>query len=122
MAAAGVKVLTNKKNNVKKGLVFTSRAAKRSQQAWDLANAMFGRMLVAVGLNVGMICAVFLAVFIWKTDISGWILLKWMLFFQVLILLMPYVTTEYILNKTFDDKGEYIESKPSQFSFGKKRK
>ena len=110
--SAGLKILKNKKTGVKKGLVYKSRTTKKSDAAWSMGNAIMGRTLVAAGFNVGIISAVFLALLVLKTDVSGWKALMWLVFFQIVSLLIPPLTTEYVLNKTFNDNGELIENFP----------
>jgi hypothetical protein len=122
MFAAGRKVLKNKKNGVTKGLVYRSRKAKQSQDAWGLGNAIFGRTLMAGAVNVAVISVAFLAVIVWKTEISGWTVALWLMFFQLLSMLIPPLTTEYVLNRTFDDNGQYYEAGASLFPFPFRRK
>lgn len=110
--ATGSKILKNKKKGQKKGLVYKSRTAKKSDEAWNLANAMFGRSLVAIGINIAILSAAFLVLLELKTDVSGWTALIWLVIFQIVSMLMPPLTTEYVLNKTFDDNGQFIENVP----------
>ncbi len=122
MFAVGRKVIKNKKNGITKGLVYRSRKAKQSQDAWGLGNVIFGRTLMAGAVNVAVISVAFLAVLVWKTEISGWTVALWLIFFQLLSMLIPPLTTEYVLNRTFDDNGQYFERSTSLFPFSSKRK
>ena len=60
-------------------LVYRSRKAKQSQDAWGLGNAIFGRTLMAGSVNVAVISVAFLAVIVWKTEISGWTVALWLI-------------------------------------------
>ena len=89
-----------------KGIRFRSKRALKSGEAWHYANHLFFHLLRVCGINLGLIsCVLFIPVYL-KAPRQMWTLCISLFVLQTVAgFLLPWLFTEWMLRRTFDENG-----------------
>lgn len=93
----------------KKGVRYSTKRARASEEAWTFANDLYFNMLRMSGINLGLISIVLFAIVVFKAEELLWTLVIVLLAVQLLAgWILPGLFTELFLRKTFDGQGNLI--------------
>ena len=93
----------------KKGVRYSTKRARASEEAWTFANDLYFNMLRMSGINLGLISIVLFAIVIFKAEELLWTLVIVLLAVQLLAgWILPGLFTELFLRKNFDGQGNLI--------------
>lgn len=88
------------------GFAYKTRTAKLSEETWQYANMLFANMLFTVGINVGVVAALFLVVTAAATDANCWALAFILAAFEAASICLPVIVTNKLTIMNYDENGE----------------
>ena len=99
----------------KKGVRYSTKRAKASEEAWTFANDLYFNMLRMSGINLGLISIVLFIIVVFKAQELLWILVIVLLTVQLVAgWILPGLFTELFLRKTFDGQGKLIAQEDTE--------
>lgn len=87
------------------GLAYRTALSDRSDETWAFAHRHIARLWTRLGLLLGVLSAVLMAVF--RTSYSGFFL--WLIGGQMVFLCVSAFLVESLLKASFDEKGNRLE-------------
>ena len=99
----------------KKGVRYSTKRAKASEEAWTFANDLYFNMLRMSGINLGLISIVLFIIVVFKAEELLWILVIVLMTVQLVAgWILPGLFTELFLRKTFDGQGKLIAQEDTE--------
>lgn len=99
----------------KKGVRYSTKRAKASEEAWTFANDLYFNMLRMSGINLGLISIVLFIIVVFKAEELLWTLVIVLLAVQLVAgWILPGLFTELFLRKSFDGQGKLIAEEDTE--------